>query len=712
MKKYILLTVCIVTCIQALYTQNRTDSLSKTRKLKEVTIVADRLSLLNKTQSLDIQSADAEYLSVNRGSSLMSSLEKIPGIRSMQIGQGFSKPMIRGLAFNRVAVVQNGVKQQGQQWGADHGLEIDQYDVERIDVHKGASSLQYGSDAIAGVIIIHPMQLKQQDGFSGTALINGASNNKLLGGSVNTHYQSRKKYIEARATHQNFEAYRVPTKSFDYLGWTYPIHNNILKNTAGRETDLALRAGIIHDNYTSTIHISNIYAKTGFFAGAHGIPTEVDLADDGKYRTIALPYQRVNHFKISFNQTFKLNSKHEIGLDLGYQNNNRKEFAAPHTHGGEELPDSNLELALKLQTGTINTSWINHLSTNNRLTIGLSSEYQDNDIDGFSFLLPQFEQIVTGLFAIDRHRLSDKAVVTTGVRYDYGYLKIHEFIDEHQQEEYRMRAAKLNKNMGDVSFSAGLSYTINPIWTMKMNLGKSFRMVTANELSSNGVHHGTFRHEVGDNKLKAEQSYQLDYTVEYTKPFEGIINRLQINTSLFANYFPNFIFLNPTGEFSWLPDAGQYYKYEQAETFRGGGEVQIIVDFAEKFKLETAADYVYAQNMDSKYPIPFTPPLSITSELSMKLSKLGCFSNNRIALSHRYTANQNRVAKNELTTASSNVFDASLQIGIPIMKKEGKLIVQAQNIFDTKYYNHLSFYRYLDIPEIGRNFRLSLQVTL
>lgn len=703
---------CIIFCMQDFYAQNVKDSIANSRILDEVVVIADKASLLNKTQTLDIISADVGFLSVNRGSSLMNSLEKIPGVKSMQVGQGFSKPMIRGLAFNRVAVLQNGIKQQGQQWGADHGLEIDQYDVERVDVHKGASSLQYGSDAIAGVIVIQPMELKKKDGLSGSVLMNGASNNKLFGGSINTHYQENDKFIEGRATYQNFEAYRVPTKSFDYLGWTYPIHNKILKNTAGRETDLALRAGIIKDNYSSNILVSNVYAKTGFFAGAHGIPTEVDLADDGKYRSINLPYQRVNHLKVAFNQTVKLNAQHEVNFDLGYQNNSRKEFAEPHTHGGDELPDSNLELALKLQTVSLNGAWVNQLSLNNKLTIGLNTEYQDNNIDGFSFLLPQFEQIVVGVYAINRFRLSDKMVVTSGVRYDYGHLKIHEFVDDHLADEYKERAAQLNKNMGDVSFSTGASYALNPIWTMKMNLGKSFRMVTANELSSNGVHHGTFRHEVGDNTLKAEQSYQVDYSVEFKKRFNGFFDQLQINTSLFGNYFPNFIFLNPTGEFSWLPDAGQYYKYEQSKVARYGGEVQIILDFANIFRFESSADYVYAKDMDSKYPIPFTPPFSLLNEFSINLNKLACFTQNRVALSYRYTDAQSRVSRNELSTPSSSVFDVSVQLGFPIFKQHTKLIFQTQNIFNTKYYNHLSFYRNLDIPEVGRNFRLSIQMAI
>lgn len=697
--------------MQAAYAQNSKDSIPESKELNEVIIAADHINAINKTEALNIVTADANYLLVNRGSSLMNSLDKIPGVKSMQIGQGFSKPMLRGLGFNRVAVLQNGIKQQGQQWGADHGLEIDQFDVENTEIHKGAASLQYGSDAIAGAIKLLPLDITDLDFFKNNILLNGASNNRLFGGSFDSHYQKDRKYIKGRFTYQNFEDYRVPAKTFDYLGWQYPIHNSILKNTAGREYDFSLQGGVSTSKLNSNILISNVRSKTGFFAGAHGIPTLVNLEDDGDYRNIDLPYQSVNHFKAIYNQTLKLDNQ-TINFDLGYQNNNRKEFSKPHTHGIGNLPDTDLELELKLQTFTANGSWVKQINSLSKITVGINTEYQDNNIGGYSFLLPQFEQLTVGIFVINRQRLSEKIVLTSGIRYDQGRLHIHEYLDPNISNEHKVRAEDMTKNMGDFSFSTGLSYAINPLWTMKANLGKSFRMATANELSSNGVHHGTFRHEVGDKNLKAEQSYQLDYGIDYKKKFNSFFNEIAFNTNLFANYFPNFIFLNPTGEFSWLPDAGQYYKYEQSKALRYGGEASLSLTFAEYFKLDTGIDYIYAKDLDSKYPIPFTPPMSIINQLQIKLDKILPDNNTSISFTHRYSAAQNRVSRNELSTPSHHLFDAAISGSIAWQRQQVIFALQAQNIMNKKYYNHLSFYRNLDLPEIGRNFRLTIQIPI
>lgn len=696
--------------MKATYSQSLKDSIQQERALNEVFISGDHSKIVKQTEALQIVSVDADFLSYNRGNSLMRSLEKISGIQSMQIGQGFSKPMLRGLGFNRVVVLQNGIKQQGQQWGADHGLEIDQYDVEQIQIHKGAASLQYGSDAIGGAIKILPIALAEKDGYKGDISLNGASNNMLFGGSVNNYYQKDNKYIKGRITYQNFEDYNVPATDFEYLGWTYPIHNNRLKNTAGREFDFSVNAGISKPRSSSNILISNIFAKTGFFAGAHGIPSKVGLEDDGKYRNIDLPYQQVNHLKIVYNQNIKFSNSQAIELQAGYQNNNRKEYSQPHTHGIGEMPDSNLELLLKLQTLSLNASWEKQLHTASKLTLGINSEYQNNGIGGYSFLLPQFEQLIGGLYAINRLRLSEKLVLTSGIRYDQGRLHIHEYIDSNLGKEYQQRSENLTKNMGDFSFSSGISYIPNSSWTLKANLGKSFRMATANELSSNGVHHGTFCHEVGDRNLKAEKAYQVDLGADFEKGFNHpFLDKIAVNTSLFTSYFPNFIFLNPTGNFSWLPDAGQYYKYEQAKVLRAGGELSIAVEFAKRFKIESGMDYVYAQDLVSKYPIPFTPPFSVINELSLRTGRLLFIKESTFSIGHRYTAAQKRVAKNELSTPQYHLFDMTASANIPINKQDVKVIFQIQNLMNKKYYNHLSFYRSLNLPEMGRNLRLTVQ---
>lgn len=436
------------------------------------------------------------------------------------------------------------------------------------------------------------------------------------------------------------------------------------------------------------------------------------MQDNGHYRSIGLPYQRINHFKATYNQEVQLADQWKWSSDLGYQNNNRREYSKPHTHGYGETPNSNLELELKLQTITFNPQLTYQLTDYSKFLFGVNSEFQDNKIGGYSFLLPKFQQYTVGGYAINTSILSPSWIMTSGIRYDWGYLDIHQYIDKNLPEEYQLRAENLTKRMGSVSFSGGLAYIMNKEWNFKLNIGRSFRMPTANELSSNGVHHGTFRHELGDRNLKPETSYQTDITLSFVKKLDTGISKISIDAGGFVNYFPNFIFLNPTGKFSWLPDAGQYYQYQQAKALRTGGEVSVKLDINNYISWETSLEYVYAQDKDNNKPIPFTPPMSVLNGLYLKHPKIFSLTNIELSLFHRYVDAQNRVATNEKTTPSYQLFDTALAFDLPTTFGKSQLTVQVQNIFDKKYYNHLSFYRTLDIPEIGRNIRLSFQLTL
>ena len=131
--------------------------------LPEVVIAETYQQLQNKKTALTLEVADRDFLRKHFTGNFMQAMENIPGVQAMDIGSGFSKPMIRGMGFNRVAVLENGIKQEGQQWGADHGLELDAFNVDAVNVMKGPASLLYGSDAMGGVIDIAPVQVPAEN---------------------------------------------------------------------------------------------------------------------------------------------------------------------------------------------------------------------------------------------------------------------------------------------------------------------------------------------------------------------------------------------------------------------------------------------------------------------------------------------------------------------------------------------------------------------
>src|SRR5687767_1605424 len=116
---------------------------------------------------------------------IVDALSQVPGVSQVTTGPGISKPFIRGLGYNRVVTVNDGVRQEGQQWGDEHGIEIDEFGVNKIEVLKGPASVMYGSDAMAGVINILSNVPVQEGTIKGSILGNYQMNNRLRATSAN-----------------------------------------------------------------------------------------------------------------------------------------------------------------------------------------------------------------------------------------------------------------------------------------------------------------------------------------------------------------------------------------------------------------------------------------------------------------------------------------------------------------------------------------------
>ena len=239
--------------------------------------VTDQLrqqQLMRSSQS--VISVNRDYIRQNFSGSLMQTLEGIPGIKAMAIGSGQSKPVIRGLGFNRMVVTEDGIKHEGQQWGDDHGLEIDQFAIDRVEVVKGPAALLYGGDAIGGVVNLYTNHVPSKP-FEGAIQLFGRSNNEQLGVSAKIGGRHGKFFYRANMTLIDYADYKVPTDSIQYYYYWIKLKDQRLRNTAGSERDGSLTLGYAGYNFHTDVRVSDSYSKSGFFANAHGL--EVRLSE-------------------------------------------------------------------------------------------------------------------------------------------------------------------------------------------------------------------------------------------------------------------------------------------------------------------------------------------------------------------------------------------------------------------------------------------------
>lgn len=330
-----------------------------------------------------------EFLNQNFAGSLMQTLEGIPDVKAMAIGSGQSKPVIRGLGFNRLVVVEDGVKHEGQQWGDDHGLEIDQFAIDRAEVIKGPAALLYGSDAIGGVLSLYTNYVPTEP-LSGSVQLFGRSNNEQLGLSAQVGGRKGLFFFRANATLIDYADFRVPTDSVQYYSYWVKLKDQRLRNTAGCERDGSVVMGFRGYNFHTDVRVSDSYSKSGFFANAHGL--EVRLSDidyDCSRRDIDLPCQWVNHLKVVSHTTWR-NDNVLAELNLAYQKNVREELSEPVGHGYMPKPDGTLERRFDKDTYTAGLS-LRHELGHHVLQGGLNGECQHNCRDGWGFIIPDFE---------------------------------------------------------------------------------------------------------------------------------------------------------------------------------------------------------------------------------------------------------------------------------------------------------------------------------
>lgn len=682
----------------SLFAQEAQDSV----RLEEVVVKGQSQKQIRMRNALNVSQVNRSFLRENLSGSLMQTLEHIPGVQAMSIGSGQSKPAIRGLGFNRLIVAENGIKHEGQQWGEDHGLEINQFAVEGVDVIKGPASLMYGSDAIGGVINLKTQSLPVER-FEGEIDVFSRTNNRSIGVSAKLQGRQNRFFYRANLTWIDYGDYQVPADSIQYYSYYFRLKDKRLRNTAGKEQNGSLTLGWTGDWFRTAFTVGNVYAKSGFFANAHGLEIrESDIDYDHSSRDVDFPYHDVNHFKISNLSTVYIGNNRLEGR-FAYQNNLRKEFAEAVSHGYMPIPPDNLER--KFDKDTYSGALDFHFSPAEKqeATIGISAEQQHNRRGGWGFIIPDFRMSSWGVFLYDRYHMTENLIFSAGVRFDQTRVKTDPYRDwfktpvENGDSIYKQRSQALDRSFHSLTWSAGVNYT-SGYWSLKANLGKSYRAPIAKELSSDGINYHIFRYEQGEAGLSAEESYQLDAGINWAN------GRLNVLFEPYLNYFPNYIYLSPTPNYY---EGLQKYYYTQHKVLRYGFEGTLTYSFTNEIEGGVTAEYLYAeQRSGSKkgYGLPFSPPWSTTLSFRYTPGSTWAGRNAFLSIDYKMTGEQTRIVPPEKTTAGYQVLNAALGREFAWGQQVIRINIQGQNLLNTKYYDHTGYYRLIEVPEPGRSF--------
>lgn len=651
------------------------------------------------------------------------SLTRISGVNALGIGAGVAKPIVRGLGFQRMVVSENGMRHEGQQWGADHGLEMDAFQANTVRIIKGPASIEYGSDAVGGVLEVENFDWSITDGWSGATQLFTRSINQTVTQAAQVYFRKGKWFLKSNISGSIYGDYYVPTDTIVYLTVQMPVVHRRLKNTAGREFQYGLSLGYKGDYWKQLFQVQSYALKAGFFPGAHGVPSPSRVEDDGDRFNIDFPHQRVQHHKVLWD------AKADFGQNLWHfstalQQNFRQEWSLFHTHYAsqprpENRPD--LELQFVLQSAEFKAKYARKWTPYNESTLGLHTQFQENNIAGYNFLMPNYQRNFVAFFAKHKWIVNQQWVLDFGVRIDKGQMKISEFYDpllyqhliqrgrnEADAQFFATRSQSVQRNFSQGSFQFQAIYEPNEKWLGSVNMGSVFRFPTAIELAANGIHHGSFRHEVGDAHLSPERGWQLEFD------FQHKLDNANFQLTPYAYFFENYIFLRPSLQFSPLPHGGQIFAYSQTRALMAGVEFSTYVNVTPRIRSYWSAEYIFNQQLNEQnkggFALPFSPPPNAFWELTYTFKPTKHFEDVQFFLNNHVVLNQVRTAQNEQKTPGFWLLGGGLKAQLDLGFSKTIWTLQMHNVFNKRYFNHMSFYRAIEIPEMGRNVQLMIQI--
>jgi iron complex outermembrane recepter protein len=676
----------------------------------------------------------------NLNTNIIDAIAKLPGVDAVTTGPNISKPFIRGLGYNRVLTLFDGVRQEGQQWGDEHGVEADQYAVNKVEIVKGPASLIYGSDAMAGAVNLIPFPAAERGSIKGSVLAGYQTNNGLFSGSFSEDGNNNGLIWGGRISHKEAKDYQNR-----YDGRVY--------NTAFRETDASIYTGINKHWGYSHLNFSLYNDLQEIPDGSRDSATRKftkQISEDDSLRPIVSDaelnsykistlHQHIQHYRIySVNNIYLDDSK--IGIVLGYQQNIRREFShpqAPETAG----------LYLILHTLTYDLKYYLPALKGWEITIGVNGMYQLNANKGTEFIIPDYREFDIGPFALVKKSFK-KLDISAGVRYDTRYFSNDQmFTRIDPQTGFYMQVSPpdttgatetftdFKHTFSGLSASLGATYTITPNLSIKVNVARGFRAPNIAEISANGVHPGTNIYQIGNSTFKPEFSLQEDIGLFFSS--KPVIASIELFNNTISNYIFNQKVLNHSGQDSIVVKGNETFKFQQSGAQLYGGEASLDIHFFKWLHFENSLSVIYALNKggngvnitDSSRYLPFIPPLHTHTELRAEFPRnFKHLSSIYAKIDMEYYAKQNRVylADNtETETPGYTLFNAGL--GANVTNSSGKVLfsfhIASNNIFDIAYQSHLSRLKYFEpypdnssgrngIYDMGRNVSFEIEVPI
>jgi iron complex outermembrane receptor protein len=670
--------------------------LQETAVTLDKVVVAAKIGKLQHTQASEEVSGAA--LLNTQGLPFAESLKRLPGVTTLYTGATIAKPVIQGLHSNRILMLNNGVRVEGQQWGVEHAPEIDPFLADRVQVVKGASSVRYGSDAIGGVILVEPRALPETPGIGGQVNLAGFSNGRtgVLSGMLHGKL-SGKLPLSGRIQGTLKRGGNLHTP--DYF----------LQNTGVQEYNFSWAAGLQQGKYHIEAFYTRFYTQLGILRSAHignvsdllnAIERERPLEDGAFTYALGRPQQRISHELAKVKASRPTGDIGKLSLQLTRQFNHRREFDAHRLYN--RLPDAidQPSIQFEITTHTADLVWehkpIHHL----RGDVGVHIMRQANTTDRGA-LIPNFVSYNGSAFWIERWKRYPAPIeLEAGVRYDYKTIAIgrqgRRDIDETLQ-------------FSNVSGTFGAIYKFPKLALLRANIGSAWRAPHVSELYSDGVHHGSASYERGNPQLRTERALNTHLSAELDND-----KNLRATLTVYYNLIRDFIFLEPQAQ-PQLTIRGAFpaFYYAQTNARLAGLDWGMDYELVPGWTLESKAAFIRARNQalqdhliwmpadQFQHGLKYTFRHTDATDLApfIRLTMVNVLEQTRVPANFDYAPPPPAYTRFDLEAATTVRWRKQpIEIGLLIL-----------NLTNERYREYLNRFRYF-VDEPGRNISLRIRV--
>ncbi len=661
-------------------------------------------------------------LAATRGLSLGESLQRITGVTVLQTGNNIYKPVIQGLHSSRVLILNNGIRQEGQQWGSEHAPEIDPYVANRLTVIKGAASVRYGGDAIGGVVLVEPRLLQYKKAVQGEVNLAAFSNNRqgvlsaLFEGGFD---QKEETSWRIQGTIKRGGNARTP----DY--W--------LKNSGVEEMNMSAAAGWRKNNKNVELFYSIFNTRIGIFSGAHignltdlenlirtTVPPDYIRNEEFSY-VIDRPSQAVQHHLLKIKAFTEDLGKSRISLTFSSQLNIRKEFDI--TRSASDLP----QLQLNLQTHMADLVWEHFAGKKIKGSMGVNAMYQDNFIN-YRYFVPNYQSVDLGLWLAERYQ-HEKWQVELGLRFD----NRNRFnIKDNDKQPFDILMGNMlvagepygKRNFSGLSGTGVVAYKFNENLRTSFTASSAWRAPQVNELFSNGLHHGAARIERGDAKLNLERAYSILGTVIFSN------EKWEAEFGVYNKEIMDFIYLKPAYP-ALLTIRGAFPAFDYAQTHASlsGMDVRLAYRFTNHFQTHVKASVLRAHDKTAKTWLIQMPSDRYEADLEYSFIDGKLLKQSSVKLGIQHVTRQIHIPPTgniKVTDLLGNtkmqsdymlppdaytLFNLEAATGIDLPMRRIDLVFSITNLFDIAYRDYMNAFRYFALDR-GRNISLKIKLPI